>query len=121
MDRNGIVIELYNTHFVENFAFKYMGRADRLNMEDIVQELYLTICEADHNKLCKAYLVGGINAVRRYVSGLIVRQMRSTNSRIYRKYTRRVYTELPAGSMNAFQHINSDAQLWTATAVAAKQ
>ena len=93
-----IITELYNTHFVENYARKFCGEADMVNYEDIVQELYLKICEVPAATLQAAYAKGGINAVRRYVSGLITRQLRSTRSNtIYKKYTEKVYKEIPAG------------------------
>ena len=93
-----IITELYKTHFVENYARKFCGEADMVNYEDIVQELYLLICETPKETIQAAYRKGGINAVRRYASGLITRQLRSTRSNtIYAKYTRHVYTEIPAG------------------------
>lgn len=90
-----ILTELYNTHFVENYARKFCGVADMQYYDDIVQELYLLLCEKS-DTIQAAYSKGGINAVRRYASGLITRQLRSTRSNsIYQKYTIRVYTEIP--------------------------
>lgn len=93
-----------------------MGEADRINHDDILQELWLMICEIKPYLLCGIYANGGINAVRRYVSGMIVRQMRSDRSTIFHKYTERVYKELPTASVAPFAHIDSRADLWTATA-----
>lgn len=103
-----IITELYNTHFVENYARKFCGEADMVNYEDIIQELYLLICEKEE-AITKAYKKGGINAVRRYASGLITRQLRSTRSSTYRKYTLHVYTEIPAGQ--ALWHEENDLTL----------
>lgn len=102
-----IITELYSTHFVENYTRQFCGVADMQNYEDIIQELYAMICEIPANKLTKAYNRGGINAVRRYVSGLITRQMRSDHSTIYRKYTMKVYTELPVNDFTQW-HERSD-------------
>lgn len=56
------------------------------------------ICELKEEMLCGIYADGGINAVRRFVSGLIVRQICSNNSVIYRKYRRPASRELLAAS-----------------------
>lgn len=92
-----------------------MGEADRINHDDIIQELWLMICEIQPYFICGLYNSGGINAVRRYVSGMIVRQMRSDRSTIFHKYTERIYKELPTASVAPFTHIDSRADLWTAT------
>lgn len=113
-----IITELYKSHFVERYARQYMGEADRINHDDIIQELWLMICEIQPYFICGLYTSGGINAVRRYVSGMIVRQMRSDRSTIFHKYTERVYKELPTASVAPFAHIDSRADLWTATITA---
>lgn len=115
MTRNDIITELYKTQFVEKYAAMFMGEADRINKPDIIQDLYLMVCELNPEKLCAIYESGQINSVRRFVAGLIVRQMRSNHSAIYKKYTLRVYKELPTGSVHEFRNIANDTDLWQQT------
>ena len=105
MTRDAIIRELYDTHFVENYARQFAGKADSVYFDDIVAELYCMICELPEHVVTSAYRQGGINAIRRYVSGLIAKQMRSTNSRIYRKYTRHVYNEQPTQDFTAWHEL----------------
>lgn len=91
--REAILVELYNTRFVENYARSFCGAVDMQHFDDIVQELYSIICEIPEDRLTKIYAKGGINSVRRYVSGIITRQLRSTSSTIFKKYTWHSYRE----------------------------
>lgn len=115
MTRNEIITELYKTQFVEKYAAMFMSEADRINKQDIIQDLYLMVCELNPERLCAIYDSGKINGVRRFVAGLIIRQMRSDHSEIYRRYTRRVYKELPTGSVHEFRNIANDTDLWQRT------
>lgn len=83
-----IIEELVATHFVENYTRQIGDSLDQQNLDDIVAELYLMICEIPESFITGIYNGCGINCFRRYISGLIVRQLRSTNSKIYRKYKR---------------------------------
>lgn len=93
--KNDIIEELKATAFVENYARQFCGIADRVYFDDIVAELYLIICELPAKLVEQIYNGCGIDCFRRYVSGIVVKQMRSDNSRVYRKYTRHVYRETP--------------------------
>lgn len=100
MQRDEIITELESTGFVENYANKFCGQMDRVYFEDIVAELYLIICELPASLVEQIYNGCGIDCFRRYVSGVIIRQMRSTNSRVFRKYTGHVYREVPMEIVN---------------------
>lgn len=93
MTRDAIIGELTRSRFVEHYAAQFMGRADRVYRDDIIAELYLYICELPPVQLVTIHSGGGMSAVRGYISGLIIRQLRSDNSKIFKKYTRHVYTE----------------------------
>lgn len=108
MTREQIIIELYNSHFVENYARKYCGKIDMLFFDDIVQELYTMICELPDEKLTVLCQQKGYNAVRRYVSGLIIRQMRSQNSIIYKLYTGHYYNEQPSPNIGTWEEEKSE-------------
>lgn len=99
MTKDKILTELARTRFVENYARKFCGKADLLNYEDIVGELWLIICEKDEGQVLGWYAHGGMRGVCRVVSGIIHRQLRSKSSAIYVKYTRRVYHEQPRGNI----------------------
>lgn len=91
MTKSDIIAELYRSHFVEVDARRFMGCADRQWADDIVAELYAMICELPERLVVEIYDGCGAECFRRYVAGLIIRQLRSTNSKIYRKYTSHVY------------------------------
>lgn len=86
--KSEIITELYDTHFVENYAFKIAGDIDRAFFDDIVGDLYLFICELPEEFVVNLYNKCGINCFRQYVSGIIVKQLFSTNSKVYRQYKR---------------------------------
>lgn len=94
-----IVTELHKLRFVDGYAAHFMGVADKVYKEDIVQELYLMVCEVAETKIAEAYEAGGIESVKNYVAGLVIRQMRSVNSIVYKKYTRHVYRFKPADNI----------------------
>ena len=97
--RDEILVELYQTKFVENFARKFCGKADMVYFDDIVAELYLILCEMPASKLVAVYYScddrSNIDCLRRFVAGVIVHQLRSKESRIYLRYTRHVYRQKP--------------------------
>lgn len=100
-----ILVELYETHFVENYARKTAGEVDRRYLEDIVGELYLMICELPDKFITDIYNACGLNCFRRYVAGIVVRQMRSTNSKVYRVYKRHAFDVVPASQVEEFDRI----------------
>lgn len=100
-----ILIELYRTHFVENYVRKIANEVDMMMFDDIVGELYLIICELPGNVITSVYNQCGINCFRRYISGIVVKQMRSNNSKIYWKYKRHLYNTIPASQVENFEAI----------------
>ena len=84
--RDEILVELYNTQFVENYAKKFVKGNDIENLEDEIQELYLIAAEIPEERLISMYRADGINGVRRFMAGVIHRQMNSTTSLIHSKY-----------------------------------
>lgn len=83
-EKEKILYELYKTNFVKNYVRKVGWK--NVNKDDLEQEIWLELCDIDTKKLQKLYKQGGINKVRSYVSGMIVRMCCSKNSRIYKKY-----------------------------------
>ena len=87
INREQIINELYNTKFVENYCFQLATSDDKEDIEDIIQEIWLIISEISEDRLINLYKKGkGINGVRRFVAGIISRQIRSTTSLIHKKY-----------------------------------
>jgi hypothetical protein len=94
-----ILVELYDTQFVDNYARKIAGVVDRMYLEDIVGDLYLMICELPADLIVTVYNRCGINCFRQYISGMIYRQMKSTNSKVYRNYKKHAYDTIPASQV----------------------
>lgn len=88
--RNEVIEYIYSTGLVPNYLKKIGFVNDFEDFEDILQELWLAICETKDETLEKLLNQGKEKdpyyAVRGYVSGLIYRQIRSKNSKIYYKY-----------------------------------
>ena len=99
MTRDQIITELHASHLVENYAAKFMGAADAQYRDDIVGELYMMICELPVKMVEDMVSRCGMRCFRSYVSGIIVRQMRSDHSRVYRRYTLHVYRERPTADL----------------------
>lgn len=103
--RDQIITELKRTKFVENYARRFAFGAEAVYFDDIVAELYMQICELPTSLMVQIYEGCGINCFRRYVSGLIIRQLRSKNSKIYKKYTLHVKIEEPVESMSKWANV----------------
>ena len=95
-----ILDELYRSGWVEMDARKFLGAADRIYADDIIAELWLIICELPARLVEEIYGGCGEECLRRYISGLIKNQLRSTNSRIYKKYTMHVYRNKPTETVS---------------------
>ncbi len=107
-----IITEIYNSRFIERYSWQFMKNAEMINREDIIQEIYLMLCEVEGGRLCGIYEGGGMNAVMRYVSGLVVRQLRSDNSKVYWKYTLRTQRELSIGDFRAWYNETAEKTFW---------
>lgn len=97
-----ILTELYETHFVENYTHKLASNADMEMFDDIVGEIYVIICELPAKLITQIYNGCGINCFRRYVSGIINKQIRSNNSRVYRVYKRHMFKTIAASNLPDF-------------------
>ena len=88
--RQRILVELYDTKFIDNFTKTFCKANDIENLQDEIQEIYLIACEIPEERLFKMYDEDGINGVRRFLAGVIHRQMNSTTSMIHSKYRKRL-------------------------------
>lgn len=85
--RDEILDELYKTGFVENYV-KQLAKANDIEfLDDEKQEIWLIICKIPDKRIIELYN-GDINNVRKFVSGVIHRQMKSVTSSIHTKYRR---------------------------------
>lgn len=101
MNRDSIITELYRSGFIEKDAPKFV--VCREYQEDIIAEIYLIVCEVSGRKLERLYKEGGMEKVKRYVAGIITRQLRSKRSRVYYKYVNHRQHEVPAEKMTIWQ------------------
>ena len=88
--RQRILVELYDTQFIDNFTKTFCKANDVENLQDEIQEIYLIACEIPEERLYKMYEEDGINGVRRFLAGVIHRQMNSTTSMLHSKYRKRM-------------------------------
>lgn len=98
-NREEILEELHRTQFVENFTKKFVRQNDIDYIEDEIQDIWIIICELPQEKLQALYRNGGINGVRRFVSGIIHRQMNSVTSKIHATYRKRIGTTYSTANM----------------------
>lgn len=108
MTRNQIITELYKTGFVENYIRKIANNEDWANIDDYICEIWLMICEVPQQDIVDKYNDCGINCLRQYISGIIVRQIHSENSVIYRQYKRHRRKNIPRSQVENFEIIHRD-------------
>lgn len=89
-----IIERLAREHFIEKDAPKFIGHLARPHRDDIIAELYLIVCELPAHALTDRYRTGGMDAVRGYVAGIIVKQLISDHSRIFKKFIRHSLREV---------------------------
>lgn len=85
LNKENIIKELIETQFVENYCRQKLTNKE-IPIDEAIQHIYLIICEIEENKLIQWYNEGGINKIRQVVSGIISRQLNSTNSEWYYTY-----------------------------------
>lgn len=89
MNRNELLKYVYDIGLVQGYCRKLANSSDWNIIEDIVQEIWLQICEVPEDKWAKLLGQGTKNdsfkAVRGYISGLIYRNVKSENSRVFNK------------------------------------
>lgn len=89
MNRDELLKYLYDIGLVQGYCRKLANSSDWNIIEDIVQEIWLQICEVPEEKWSKLLSQGtksdSFKAVRGYISGLIYRNVKSENSRVFNK------------------------------------
>lgn len=76
--------ELIKTGFVENYCKKVSY--NKRDLKDIVQDIYIMVYDLPEEQVVDLFVQGGVNQLRKFVSGLIVRQLCSKNGKIRKKY-----------------------------------
>lgn len=87
MKKCDILQELYDSRFVTAYVKTVnKGRYSNDLIEDIIQDIWVIICELSEDKLCSLYAEGGIGKVKKFCSGIICRQVNSVTSSVYKSY-----------------------------------
>lgn len=98
MNRDEILQYVVDLQFVENYVKKLAYSNDWEMINDEIQEIWLQLCEVKEEKWQKLLGQGTKNdtfkAVRGFISGLIYRNIRSKNSKLYYKLKRHSEREL---------------------------
>ena len=104
MNREDTLIYIHSLQFVENYVKKLMYKEDDYLYDDYVSECYLQICELSEEKIKDLWTQGTKNdnakALRGFISGLIYRNVKSTNSRAYYKLKRFTLKEVPTSMLS---------------------
>lgn len=85
--REQIIKKLFDTNFIPSYIRTLAHPTDAEFLEDLEQDIYTIVCSLPTDKLIDIYR-GDINRLRRYVAGIIHRQIKSTTSAYYRTYKR---------------------------------
>lgn len=87
MNRNEVLQYIFDLQFVQNYTRKLANSDDWDIIEDIIQDIFLQLCEVSDDKWQNLLNQGTKNdsfkAVRGYVSGLVYRNVKSKNSKVY--------------------------------------
>ena len=79
-----ITEELIKTNCIPNYVKKIAY--NKRDLDDIIQDIYILIYELPDDQVVRLFIQGGVNQLRKFVSGLIVRQLCSKNGKIRKKY-----------------------------------
>ena len=105
MSRDEILRYIYDLNFVENYAKKLANTDDWYQIDDIISDLWLQICEIPEEKWDKLLSQGtkkdSFYAVRGFVSGLIYRNVKSKNSKLYYHLKKHWEKEMPISEVSA--------------------
>ena len=101
MKRDELLEYVYNLNLVPAYTRQLANSSDWAQIEDITQEIWLQICEVPEEKCTKLLGQGtkkdSFKAVRGYISGLIYRNVKSVNSKVYNRLkkhqTREILTD----------------------------
>ena len=98
MNRDEILNYVLDLQFVENYTKKLAYSNDWAILDDEVQEIWLQLCEVTEEKWQKLLSQGtkkdSFKAVRGFISGLIYRNIRSKNSKLYYRLKRHSEREM---------------------------
>lgn len=86
-NRDDIFDYIVRTHLVEYYTSKLMKQnADKdEECREYIQEMYLLIAEVKQDKWDNLYAQGGEAVITAFVSGIIIKNVISNSSRIYKK------------------------------------
>lgn len=76
--------ELIKTNFIPNYVAKVSY--NKRDLKDITQDIYVMVYDLPEEQVVDLFVQGGVNQLRKFVSGLIVRQICSKNGKIRKKY-----------------------------------
>lgn len=101
MSRNEILQFVYDLNLVPAYTRQLANSSDWAQIEDITQEIWVQICEVPEEKwqilLGQGTKNDSFKAVRGYISGLIYRNVKSANSKVYNRLkkhqTREILTD----------------------------
>ena len=101
MNREEVLQYIFDIQFVQNYTRKLANSDDWDIIEDIIQDIFLQLCEVSEEKWQNLLNQGTKNdsfkAVRGYVSGLVYRNVKSKNSKVYYHLKKHSERELPMG------------------------
>lgn len=98
MKRDELLEYVYNLNLVPAYTRQLANSSDWAQIEDITQEIWLQICEVPEEKWAKLLGQGtkkdSFKAVRGYISGLIYRNVKSVNSKVYNRLKKHQVREI---------------------------
>lgn len=99
MTRNETLQYINDLGLINGYLGKLIYPSDRDNYDDYFQEIWLQVCEVKPEKWEQLWEQGtrtdGSKAIRGYISGLVHRNIRSKNSRLYYKLKKHKEREVP--------------------------
>ena len=105
MNRDEVLEYIYNLQFIQNYTRKLANCDDWILIDDIVQDIFLQLCEVPEEKwqtlLSQGTKNDSFKAVRGYVSGLVYRNVKSKNSKVYYHLKKHSEREIPMGDTYA--------------------
>lgn len=105
MKRDEILQYIYDLQFVPNYVRKLANGDDWEIINDEIQDIWLQLCEVKEEKWQNLLNQGTKNdsfkAVRGYVSGLVYRNVKSKNSKVYYHLKKHSEREIPMGDTYA--------------------
>lgn len=89
-ERNRLLTEIFNLNLVQNYCKKICS--DEKNIEDIIGEIWLQVCEVPIEKwdflLSQGTDKDNLKSVRAFISGICYRNIKSQNSKVWYKIKR---------------------------------